>query len=90
MIVRHAHELASTSEPYHLATPWAIVTVMVAAYFSIPDWYLTQVVTIAHDHGVRLLAMPAMIWHALRLHLVVPMARMARDSGSWAVSCRHH
>jgi len=79
-----------TSEPHHLVTPFAIVTVIVAAYFSIPEWYLSQVVNILQDHSARLLVWPSVIWNYARLHVVVPMARMARDSGSFALSCRNH
>jgi len=88
MIVRHAHDLANAPEHHHLVTPFTILMVIVAAYFSIPDWYMAQVINLLHDYGARLLGVPSMMWNYARLNIVVPMARMARDSGSFVHSFR--
>jgi hypothetical protein len=78
MIVRHTHDLASAPEHGHMVTPFAIIMVIVAAYLSIPEWYLAQLVTILRNQSVRLLATPSQICAYARQHVVEPLVRWHR------------
>jgi hypothetical protein len=90
MIIRHTHDLANAAEPHHMVSPFAILIVALAAYFSIPEWYLTQVVTMLCDSGARVLAKMSLVWTYVRLPVVVPIARRATDIRLHAHACGQH
>jgi ATP-dependent Clp protease adapter protein ClpS len=90
MFLRHAQTLIKSAEHDHLVTPMALVTVLLAAYFSIPEWYMTQVVNVIHDHGVRLLIVPSMVWKYVKVHAVVPKTILPGHSTIRGHLCGHH
>ena len=90
MLLRHAHTLINTGEHDYLVTLLAIITVLIAAYFRVPAWYVTHAINVIHDCGVGLLMGPAMIWKYVKGHVFVARTGSLDHPATFAHFCGHH